>query len=79
MTKGLSAKWLFSWTARAATLLPVPLSPKINIDAGVFAARINMSITSRMRGVVKSKIGSRLCALVSVTSCSSRSMRRLIW
>ncbi len=44
MTNGLSARWLFSWTARAATLLPVPLSPKMRMDAGVLAARSKTSI-----------------------------------
>jgi len=60
--------------ARAITLLPVPLSPMMRIEAGVLAARSKVSISSLMSGVVESSRGSGLWALLSLTSLSSRSM-----
>ncbi len=49
-TKGLAARALCRWTARARMLLPVPFSPVISTGASVAATRAAMSSTPRMAG-----------------------------
>ena len=61
LIKGLSARLLAEWMARAISSLPVPVSPRISVVASVGATRRTLSSTPSSP-VLAPMISSKLCA-----------------
>ena len=63
VTNGLSARWLFLVDSARGYALARAAFAKEQDGRGVFPARVKTSITSRIAGVVKSKIGFEIMRL----------------